>query len=83
MPMKTTLDISDALAEEAKAVARAQQTTFRALVERGLENVLREARQAKPFVMQDCSVGGQGLQPGQSDLAWDELRDMIYEGRGA
>ena len=81
--MKTTIEVSDALMLEAKTLAQQHNTTLRALVEQGLEKVLRELREPKPYKLQDASVGGQGLQPGQEALSWAEVRDMIYEGRGA
>lgn len=81
--MKTTIEVSDALMLEAKALAQVHKTTLRALVEEGLEKVLRDLREPKPYKMRDCSVRGEGLQPGQELLSWAEVRDMIYEGRGA
>ena len=81
--MKTTIEVSDALMLEAKSLAQAHNTTLRALVEEGLEKVLRELRNPKPYKMPDFSVGGNGLQPGQERLSWAQVRDMIYEGRGA
>ena len=80
--MKTTIEVSDALMMEAKSLAQQHSTTLRALVEQGLEKVLRDLREPKPYKMRDFSVLGQGLQPGQENLSWAEVRDMIYEGRG-
>ena len=48
--MKTTIDISDALYREVRQLARDSGATFRALVERGLGQVLAEARQPPPGV---------------------------------
>ena len=81
--MKTTIEVSDALMLEAKSLAQEHNTTLRALVEEGLEKVLRDLREPKAYKLKDGSVGGQGLQPGQEALTWAEVRDMIYEGRGA
>ena len=81
--MKTTIEVSDALMLEAKSLAQEHNTTLRALVEEGLEKVLRDLRNPKPYKFKDGSFGGQGLQPGQENLSWEELRDMLYEGRGA
>ena len=81
--MKTTIEVSDALMLEAKSLAQEHNTTLRALVEQGLEKVLRELRNPKPYKLEDGSVSGQGLQQGQENLTWAEVRDMIYEGRGA
>jgi hypothetical protein len=81
--MKTTIDVSDALMLEAKTLAQKHGITLRSLIERGLEKELQDLRQPKPYKMRDFSVHGNGLQPGQELLSWAEVRDMIYEGRGA
>ena len=80
--MKTTLEISNPLLKEAKAVARSEGTTIRALVERGLRLVLSQRRSERAFKLKDASVGGNGLHPSAVDRSWDELRDRSYEGRG-
>lgn len=80
--MKTTLDISDPLFREAKAVARRDGITVRAIVERGLQLALAERRQRKPFRLRDASVGGKGLQPTVAGLTPQQLIDLTYEGRG-
>jgi hypothetical protein len=83
--MKTTLDVSTPLLEEAKAVAARERTTLRALVEEGLRAVLARKRSSRQFRLRDASFkGGRGLHP---DFAarggWSRLREAAYdEGRG-
>jgi hypothetical protein len=80
--MKTTLDITDQLLREAKAVAQREGITVRSLVERGLQLALSERRARKAFRMKDLSVPGQGLQPSARGLSWEQLRDLAYGDRG-
>jgi hypothetical protein len=82
--MKTTVDIADDLLEEAKAVAIAERTTLRALVEEGLRRVLSGRKKpADRFVLRDAGVKGRGPARGIHEGDWEEIRDRIYRGRGA
>ena len=59
--MKTTVEISNGLAEEVKAYAAREGVTLRSVVERGLREVLRAGREPESFVLRDASVGGRGV----------------------
>ncbi len=80
--LKTTIELSDELANAAKMHAAQENTTLRALVERGLHIVLRIDRDAEPFKLREASAGGNGLQPAYRDAEWSRIREAIYEGRG-
>jgi len=80
--MKTTVEISDALADEARSVARREKTTLRALIEAGLRQVLRDRRRRSRFRLRDASFGGRGLQPEFPDGDWQRIREAAYQGRG-
>ncbi len=76
--MKTTVDIADGLFRDARRMAARRGMTLRALIEEGLRLVLAEPS-AKPFKLEDGSVGGKGLQPGIRAGDWEQLRDLLYE----
>jgi hypothetical protein len=79
--MKTTVEINDRLMTEAKELARSRNTTLRNIIEQGLRRMIDEAEEPKPkFKLRDGSVGGDGL---VKERSWEEIRDLIYEGRGA
>ena len=80
--MKTTVDISDALLEEAKELAAKDQTTLRALLEAGLRSVIKERKRRRKFRLRDASFKGEGLQPDFLDADWEQIRDAAYRGRG-
>jgi hypothetical protein len=82
--MKTTIDIADPILDEARKLAARQGTTLRSLVERGLRHVLdQETKEKRPFKLRDASVKGGGwLRPELQDASWDDLRALIYSGRG-
>lgn len=61
--MKTTIDVSDALFNSVKELARQRRTTLRALIEEGLRRVLNDAQaKAKPaFKLKDARVHGKAM----------------------
>lgn len=81
--MKTTVEIADALADEAKRIAARDKTTLRALLEAGLRHVIEQRRNESPFLLRDASFAGNGLQPGVREGDWEQIRDLAYEGRGS
>ena len=81
-PVKTTVEISDALLDEAKRVASRESSTLRELIEEGLRRTLDERRKKrKGFRLRRAAFRGKGLQPGVSS-EWAQLREAAYEGRG-
>ena len=81
--MKTTVEISDALLEQAKRVARERGTTLRAVLEAALRREVSEpAEPRKKFKFRDRSFKGNGLAPGIDLSDWSQIRSLIYEGRG-
>jgi hypothetical protein len=79
--VKTTIDIADGLLAEAKERAQREQTTLRALVERGLSIVLGEPpASARPPVAP--VTGRLEPLPGVDPHDWEAIRDTIYESPG-
>lgn len=78
--IKTTVDIPDALLEQARSEARARGTTLRELIMDGLRTTLEpepsdETYRYEPVVFD----GEQGVAPGIDLANWDEIRSLIYE----
>ena len=80
--MKTTIEISDSLLEEAKRLAAKEGTTVRAYVEQGLRRILAERKSRGRFRLRKATFKGKGLQPGVQDPTWERIRETIYQGRG-
>ncbi len=80
--MKTTVEISDPLLEQAKRVAAREGTTVKALIERGLRFVLAERKRTRVFRLRKATYRGKGLQPAAKGVGWGKLRELAYEGRG-
>lgn len=80
--MKTTVEISEPLLRAAKELAHQESITLRELIEEGLQRVVSERKQRRRFKLVDRSFKGEGVQPGVEEGSWDQIRSMIYEGRG-
>ena len=81
--MKTTIQIPDSLAEEARRVAHREHTTLKALIEQGLRRILAERKRRSGFCLRKATFKGRGLQPHVAGASWEQIRDLSYEGRGA
>lgn len=81
--MEITVDIHDELLERAKRHASATGCSLGELVEEGLRQVLDEPAPAVPYILEDCSVGNPDGENPLENYTWPELRELIYEGRGA
>ena len=81
-PMKTTIEISDALLEAAKQHAGERGTTLRALVEHGLRVVLDITARPHAFDLRDATVEGKGVRPDVREGDWQGIVELTYDGRG-
>ena len=77
--MKTTVDIADALLDEAKSVARERDVTLRELIECGLRKELRERATPARKDWPDLSYGAGGLRPPFTEDDWAAIRDASSE----
>ena len=80
--MKTTIEISDSLLRDVRKVAEREGVTLRALVERGLHQIVSERKTTAPFKLRRATFKGKGLNPDLQDASWEKLRELAYEGRG-
>jgi hypothetical protein len=75
--MKTTIELPDALAREAKALAHEQGVTLRELVVDGLRSeVERRGHPSLRVDFQFPTFGGDGLRPG---VDWADVVELSYE----
>lgn len=81
--MKTTVEISDSLMAEARALAKREGITLRVLLEAGLHRELSERERnlkKEPYKLPDRRKGG-GVKPGIDLSDWRTIREIIYEPR--
>ena len=80
--MKTTIDISDSLLQEAKKLSAKRQTTLRSLVEQGLREIIAKQKADQKFKLRKASFRGKGLQDEFRGESWQKMRKAAYEGHG-
>jgi hypothetical protein len=80
--MKTTVELSDSLMQQARRLARREGIPLRALIERGLHSVIESSKRTKPFRLRRASFRGDGLQGEFRDGGWEAVREQIYRGHG-
>lgn len=80
--MKTTIQISDSLLEEARRIATRDRTTIIALVEEGLRRIIDERRIKAGYRLRRATFKGEGLHSHVADGSWQAIREIIYQGRG-
>lgn len=80
--MKTTVEIPDALLDEARKLAARQGSTLRVLIIEGLRRVVAERKRAGGFRLRKASFRGDGLQADVADASWERIRELAYDQRG-
>lgn len=76
--MKITVEVSDAILDRARRVAKRRGRTVRSLVEEGLRLVLENEGRARPYRMPDRRVGNPGDVNPLASMSWEDLRAEIY-----
>lgn len=80
--MKTTVEIPDAVLDDARKVAASEGTTVRALIETGLRREIQDRKRRVRFRLRRASFKGRGLRPEVAGGSWEQIRGLAYEGRG-
>jgi len=81
--MKTTIELSDELLNQARVVARREGSSLKRLVEEGLQRTLEAREQRVKRSVEFPTYGGSGLTEAFEAADWARIRDEIYRGRGA
>jgi predicted transcriptional regulator len=80
--MRTTIDISDSLLQEAKELAARRNITLRALFEQGLREMVSKQKAAQKFTLRKAAFKGKGLKDEFRGEGWQKIRAAAYEGHG-
>lgn len=79
--MKTTVEINDTLLDRARLRAKETGQPLRAVIEDGLRQLLAKPLPKTRYKMKDCRYGNPEDPDPMRNLTWEEIRDIIYEGR--
>lgn len=72
--MKTTIEIADAVLDQARAIAARDKTTLKALVDEALRKLVADRQKPKkPFKLKDLSYGTGWLSPGYTPEMFREI----------
>lgn len=63
-------------------MAQMERSTVKALIEEGLQRIVKERKSRGRFKLRKVTFKGKGLQPGVAGASWDRIRELTYEGRG-
>lgn len=81
--MKTTVELSDALFSELKAMSGEEKKSMRELIETALRLYIDSHREkAPPYRFENHSFKGNGVCEGIEEGKWEDIRGIIYQGRG-
>lgn len=80
--MKTTIDIGDSILLRAKAMARRERSTLRALTEEGLELVMQRREHPPAYRARPVVFGGEGVSEEFKGASWEQFRAAAYGERG-
>lgn len=74
--MRTSIELSDGLAERARRLAKRRGVTLRALVEQALLGLLEQNERAVPFVLEDVTFGEGGIRADVPEADEQRLRAL-------
>lgn len=78
------MDIPEDLISQLKERAAREGTTVETIVRTALRQFLAQDHHLPGgFRLKDGSFRGSGLAPGIREGDWEQIRDIIYEGRGS
>ena len=81
--MKTTIELSDAVLEQTRELARRNGTTMRRIIESALRRYIAEQeKKTTCYRYERESFKGDGVCEGIQEGNWEMIRSMIYERRG-
>lgn len=81
--MITTIEIDDSILLQAKRLAASRRTAVRALVEQGLRRVIADEQRDAGFKFEPVTDKRPARPGNPPAMPWEQVRELIYGGRGA